>query len=264
MFGAIVGDIVGSIYEWDNLKSKRFPFFSKKGYFTDDTVFTLAVAKTLMESAEQGTSLIGNVKRNFQTLGRQYPYAGWGSHQMKWIFSEDPKPYRSLGNGAGMRISPVAYVGQTLQDVIDLSDILTSVTHNHPEGIKGARAIAASTYLARTTKSKDRIRKFIVDQLGYDLSFTMDGIRPFYRYDVTAPGSTPQAIQAFLESESFEDAIRNAISIGGDSDTIAAMTGAIAGAYYGIPETIVKKARTYLPDDLLAILDAFTSMYLDR
>ena len=261
MIGAMIGDIVGSIYEWNNLKSKSFPLFNDTCFFTDDTVFTCAVAQTLLESAKEQTSLSGNVVKNFQTLGRRYPYAGWGHHQMKWIFSDNPKPYRSLGNGAGMRISPVAYAGQSLQDVIDLSDILTGVTHNHKEGIKAARAIAASTYLARTTKSKDKIRTFVVDHLGYDLSFTLDGIRPFYRFDVTAPGSTPQAIQAFLESTDFEDAIRNAISIGGDSDTIAAMTGAIAEAYYGVPPALEAKALSYLTEDLKAIYHEFNAFF---
>jgi type I restriction enzyme M protein len=198
-----------------------------------------------------------------QRLGRKYPYAGWGDHQLRWIFSDKPIAYNSLGNGAGMRVSSVAYVGTTLDEVMQLSDLVTSVTHNHPQGLKAARAIAGATFLALMTRNKDKISRFIVDHIGYDMAFTLDAIRPHYRYDVTAPGSTPQAIQAFLESTSFEDAIRNAISIGGDSDTIAAMTGAIAGAYYGVSKELERQALTYLSNDLKTVYQSFKKAFID-
>ncbi len=261
MIGAIIGDIVGSIYEWDNRKSKDFSFFQKKMFFTDDSVFTFAIAEALLQTHGGEEGLQAKTVEIMQHLGRKYPYAGWGNHQLRWIFSENPTPYNSLGNGAGMRVSPVAYVGKTLDEVMRLSDLVTSVTHNHPEGLKAARAIAGATFLALMTRNKDKIRTFITERIGYDLSFSIDEIRPYYRYDVTAPGSTPQAIQAFIESTSFEDAIRNAISIGGDSDTIAAMSGAIAGAFYGIDDRLCKQAVTYLSNDLKTIYLTFNQHF---
>ncbi len=262
MIGAIIGDIVGSNYEWDNIKKKTFRFFQKKMFFTDDSIFTLAIAEALVQTDGKLDGLQAQTVQIMQALGRKYPYAGWGNHQMRWIFSDNPIPYNSLGNGAGMRIAAVAYVGHTLEEVLTLSDAVTSVTHNHPEGIKAARAIAGATYLALMTRDKAKIKFFITDTIGYPLQETLDEIRPYYRYDVTAPGSTPQAIQAFLESTSFEDAIRNAISIGGDSDTIAAMTGAIAGAYYGVETGMIEKALTYLTPELINLYERFFERFI--
>lgn len=263
MIGAIIGDIVGSIYEWSNHKNKVFELFQSTMFFTDDSVFTLGIADALLKNQGKEEGLQSITVETMQRLGRKYPYAGWGDHQLRWIFSENPIPYNSLGNGSGMRVSAVAYVGQTLDEVIRLSDLVTTVTHNHPEGMKAARAIAGATFLALMTRNKEKIKTFITHHIGYDMSFTLDEIRPVYRYDVTAPGSTPQAIQAFLESTSFEDAIRNAISIGGDSDTIAAMTGAIAGAYYGVDDALIHHAMDYLTEDLKSIYLSFKKAFID-
>ncbi|MFZ9197699.1 MAG: ADP-ribosylglycohydrolase family protein [Bacilli bacterium] len=260
MIGAIVGDIVGSIYEWDNKKSKEFKFLTKENFFTDDTVMTLAIAKALLhldKDLKSWQKLLINEMRN---IGLKHPASGYGRGFMLWLLSKNPKPYHSYGNGAGMRISPVAYVGYTLDEVTFLSRIVTEVTHDHPEGIKAAEAIAVATFMARKKFTKIQIKKHL-QKYYYPLNFTLHEIRPTYSFDETAQGSTPQAIVAFLESNDFEDAIRNAISIGGDSDTIAAMTGAIAGAFYGIPKPIEEKTLSYLTKDLLDIVVAFKQKY---
>jgi type I restriction enzyme M protein len=260
MIGTIVGDVVGSIYEWDNIKTKKFPFLTSKNFFTDDTVMTVAIAKALLSLNKNLKSWQQHLIKEMQTIGLKYPTSGYGEHFMMWLISKKPKPYNSFGNGAGMRISPVAYVAKSVKEVKFLSHLITEVTHNHPEGIKAAEAIAVATYLAKTKHSKKEIKDYVQKHY-YPLDFTLDHIRPTYRFDVTAQGSTPQAIVAFLESDSFEDAIRNAISIGGDSDTIAAMTGAIAEAFYGIPKAIEKKTLSYLTDDLKEIVTLFNQKY---
>ncbi len=260
MIGAIVGDIVGSVYEWDNLKKKTFKLFKTKSFFTDDTVMTLAIAHALLNLNQDLKSWQQDLIHDMQTIGLMYPNSGYGQHFMMWLLSKKPMPYNSYGNGAGMRIAPVAYVGKTIEEVKFLSQIVTEVTHNHPEGIKAAEAIAVATFMAKQKESKLTIKKYLQKHY-YPLNFTLDEIRPTYAYDVTAQGSTPQAIVAFLESDSFEDAIRNAISIGGDSDTIAAMTGSIAEAFYGIPKEIETKALSYLTPDLKKIVKRFYQKY---
>ena len=256
MIGAIVGDIVGSVYEWNNIKTKDFPLFSPECFFTDDTVMTLATAEGLMNGASK-EAFIKAMKR----YGRLYPYAGYGGRFGNWLFSDDTSPYNSWGNGSAMRVSPVAWAFSTLSEVERYAEISAAVTHNHPEGIKGARATAAAIFLARTGASKEETKAYIEKQYRYDLDRTLDEIRPHYRFDESCQGTVPEAIIAFLESVSFEDALRNAVSLGGDSDTLAAITGSIAEAAYGVSEDIKEKAMSILDDFLLNTCMRFLERY---
>ena len=256
MFGAIVGDIIGSIYEWNNIKTKDFPLFRRESRYTDDTVMTCAVAEGIMNGGTRD-DFIDALKK----YGRMYPHAGYGGRFKKWLFSEDREPYYSYGNGAAMRVSPCGFAAKTLEEAVAMADAVTKVTHNHPEGMKGAAATAAAIFLARSGKTREEIREYIVRNY-YPLNFTLDEIRPTYTFDVSCQGSVPQALEAFLESVSFEDAIRNAISIGGDSDTIAAITGGVSEAYYGVPEEIRDMALSYLDDTQTEILIAFSERYM--
>lgn len=260
MLGAIIGDIVGSRFEWDNIKSKEFTFFDPVCRPTDDSVMTLAVARAVLACDGDYSSLSDQAVIYMQELGRRYPDAGYGGRFGRWLCSTNPKPYNSFGNGSAMRISPCAYAADTMEDVIALAKTVTEVTHNHPEGIKGAEATTAAIFMALHGSSKKEIRT-TVEKNYYKLDFTLDQIRPTYKFDVTCQGSVPQAIVAFLESTGFEDAIRNAISIGGDSDTIAAITGSIAEAYYGIPENIRGRAIQYLDKVHIDILNNFEAKY---
>ena len=260
MLGAIIGDIVGSRYEWKNNKSKEFELFSYRCSVTDDSIMSLAIAKAIVASKGQFAHLGKLAIKYMQEVGKRYPNCGYGGHFYQWLFSQSPQPYNSWGNGAAMRVSACGFAGSDLQEVIMLSRVVTEVSHNHPEGLKGAEATAVAIYLARTGSSILEIRDYI-DKHYYPMNFTLDGIRDTYRFDVSCQGSVPQAIMAFLESTSFEDAIRNAISIGGDSDTIAAICGGIAEAYYGIPTEIRKHALTFLDQRLLSILNEFESIY---
>ena len=260
MLGAIVGDVVGSRFEWNNIKTKEFDFLTYKCFFTDDTVMTLAVAKSLLDCNDNYNSLRETVIKNFKLLGRQYPKCGFGGMFHNWIFSENVQPYNSFGNGAAMRVSACAYVAKTLEEAKFLSKIVTEVTHNHPEGIKGAEAVTVAIFMALNGSNILEIRDYINENY-YDLNFTLNKIRDSYSFNGTCQGTVPQAIMAFLESTSFEDAIRNAISIGGDSDTISAITGSIAEAYYGIPTEIRKHALTFLDENLLKILTDFENKY---
>jgi len=257
MLGAVIGDIVGSVYEFHNIKSKDFPLFGSRCRPTDDSIMTLAIAQALMKSRTDGYhSLRKNAVECMQELGRRYPNCGFGGMFRRWLGSHSPKPYQSFGNGAAMRVSPVAHVAKTLEECNDLSRMVTSVTHNHPEGIKGGQAAAAAVWMALHQRTKEEIREAMETDY-YRLDFTLDEIRPAYRFDVTCQGSVPQAIEAFLESTDFEDAIRCAVSIGGDSDTIAAITGAIAGAFYGIPPEIAEQAYSRLDTFQRSLLDQF-------
>ena len=270
MIGAIVGDIVGSRFEWHNRKSKRFTFLKGKDEschpcrFTDDTVMTLAVAAAIMKWRESGDSsyamLFEEAIKSMQDFGRRYPRAGYGGAFRHWLCDDDPRPYNSWGNGAAMRVSACGWAGRTLDEVKAISRAVTEVTHNHPEGIKGAEATSVATFLARMGKSKDEIRAVVVRDY-YPLDFTLDEIRLTYEFDVSCQGSVPQALEAFFESTSFEDAIRNAISIGGDSDTIGAICGAVAGAFYGVPDDIRAKTETFLDAYLLKTLHDFELMF---
>lgn len=270
MLGAIIGDIVGSRFEFNNHRSKEFELFTTDCAVTDDTVMTLAVAKAIIETelqthlfTDQNTVdrdclgvLSALTMQYMQELGRRYPNVSYGGKFSDWLFSNEPQPYHSFGNGAAMRVSPAGFIARNLTEVASLSAAVTSVTHNHPEGLKGAEATAVAIFLAREGATKDEIRKTIEEKY-YPLDFSIDEIRPGFRFDETCQGTVPQAIQAFLESDSFEDSIRIAISLGGDSDTIAAITGAIAQAYYGIPDDIHNKALSFLNDDLRAIFNAW-------
>lgn len=304
MMGAIIGDIVGSRFEWHNIKTKDFDLFHEDCCFTDDTVATIAVAKGITNSFVKFSKIsdsdrpkyyfqdnyfiidyIGRtVKASLQEIGREYLFCGWGGKFLQeWLLSDDPKPYNSWGNGAAMRISSVAWVAHScdrfrlmkylginrlhpvyfprgLDNCIRMSKAVTEITHNHPEGIKGAEALAVCTYLALNGKSKNFIREYVNEHY-YRLDFTLDEIRPSFSFDVSCQGTVPPAIVAFLESNSFEDAIRNAVSIGGDSDTLAACTGAIAEAFYGIPNQIRETAASYLDDRLLDYLTLFEKAF---
>ena len=260
MLGAIIGDIVGSVYEFNNIKTKEFEFFNKYGRFTDDTVMSLAVCDALLRCSEDRSALADATVACMQLFGRAYPKAGYGGHFREWLTDADPKPYRSWGNGSAMRVSGCAWAADSLEEALELAKITASVTHDHPEGIKGAQAAAAAVYLARTGSSKAEIRDHIEKNF-YTLDFTLDDIREDYRFDVSCQGSVPQAIEAFLESVTFEDAIRNAVSIGGDSDTVAAITGSIAEAFYGIPEDLRRCALTYLDGPLTHVLNSFEAKY---
>lgn len=252
MIGAIIGDIVGSVYEWNNIKTKDFSLFNSECFFTDDTVMTLAIAEGLMNGAG-AEDFIAAMKK----YGRLYPDSGYGGCFGSWLFSDDTNPYNSWGNGSAMRVSPVAWSFDTLSEVEHYAEVSAAVTHNHPEGIKGAQATAASIFLARKRKSKDDIKAYIETKYSYDLSRTLDEIRLDYRFNESCQETVPQAITAFLESVNFEDAIRNAISLGGDSDTLAAITGSIAEAAYNIPEEIKDKALTILDERLINVYKKF-------
>lgn len=267
MIGAIIGDIVGSRFEFNNHRSKDFDLFTRDCFPTDDSIMTLAVAKAIMEtrkrmepSADDGCQeeyhrvLRDMAIKYMQKIGRRYPDCGYGRMFASWVFSVNPKPYNSFGNGAAMRISPAGFAARTESEAISLSKTITSVTHNHEEGIKGAEAVVVAIFMARQGYSKSAIRERIEKDY-YALDFTIDEIRPAYTFNETCQKTVPQAIACFLEADSFEDAVCTAISLGGDSDTIAAITGAIAEAYYGVPGDIRDKALSYLDADLLAIYE---------
>jgi len=262
MLGAIIGDIVGSRFEFRNNKSKEFELFNNKCTFTDDTVMTLAIAKAILHSKSDYSDLSSLSIKYMQEVGRNYPSCGYGGSFGLWVFSNNPKPYNSFGNGAAMRVSPVGFVAKSLDQAISLSKKVTEVTHNHPEGIKGAEATAVAIYLARNGYNINDIKNYI-DKHYYKMNFTLDEIRDTYKFNETCQDTVPQAIMAFLESTSFEDAIRNAISIGGDSDTIAAITGGIAEAYYGVPIEIRENALKYLDENLKSILLEFENNFSD-
>jgi len=261
MIGAIIGDIVGSIYEWDNYRAKDFPLFKHNCAFTDDTVMTMAIARAFVNLNHNFTNLEEEVVKTMQEYGRNYPFAGYGIAFNSWINNPNPIPYNSFGNGAAMRVSSVSYVGRTLEEVKTLAHRVTKVTHNHKEGLRGAEAVAVAIFLARSGQKIEDIKSYI-NRYYYKIDFSLEGIRPIYQFDETCQGSVPQAFECFFESYSFEDAIRNAVSIGGDSDTIAAITGSIAGAYYHIPDDLKEKALSYLDEKLLNDLHAFTDMYI--
>ena len=263
MYGAILGDIVGSPYEFDcnNYKAKDFPLFSRRSDFTDDTVMTLAVAKALLSSRGQDdTAIKAALVREMQQLGRAYPDRGYGTHFDGWLYEDAPQPYQSYGNGSAMRVSPAAWLAADMAETLHLARLTAQVTHNHPEGIKGAQATAAAVFLARTGCSRADIRAYVERVFGYDLGRTCDEIRPTYHHVESCQETVPQAITAFLESTGFEDALRTAVSLGGDSDTLAAITGSIAEAFYGVPENLKQECRQRLTPELAGILEKFESV----
>ena len=264
MIGAILGDIVGSIYEFDNIKTKDFELFDKECFFTDDSVMTIAIAEALMQYESINENNIEEFKEKLidvmHEIGIKYPDCGYGGHFLMWILRNKREPYNSFGNGSAMRVSSVGWYAKTLEETELIAKVTAEVSHNHPEGIKGAVTTAGAVFLARTGATIDEIKRYISKY--YTIDFTIDEIRPTYDYDITCQGTVPQAMQAFFESTSFEDAIRNAISIGGDSDTLAAITGAVAEAYHGIPDDLKGTALSYLDDRLLNITERFEEKYM--
>jgi len=249
MLGAMIGDIAGSRFEFNNLKSKEFDLFTKSCFATDDSIMTLAIAKAILACENNWDSLGKNAVKYMQLIGRKYPDCGYGDLFKNWIFDDEPKPYDSYGNGAAMRVSPCGFIAQTEEEARLLSKKVTEVTHNNPEGLKGAEAVTIAIFMARNGATRDEIKERIEKDY-YQLDFTLDSIREYYQFNETCQETIPQAIKAFIESISFEDAIRNAISIGGDSDTLAAITGSLAEAYYGIPIDLKHKAFTFLNKEL--------------
>ncbi len=260
MIGALIGDISGSRYERFNHKSKEFALFDKKCRPTDDSVMSLAIAKAILECDENYEGLSQKAVESMQELGRIYKNAGYGGSFIQWIMSEDPQPYNSFGNGSAMRVGPCGYAAKSIEEAKELSAKVTKVSHDHPEGMKGAEAVAIAIYLAKCGKQKEEIKTYIIENY-YKIDFSIDQIRGVYKFDVSCQGSVPVALEAFFESIDFEDAIRNAISVGGDSDTIAAITGAIAEAYYGIPEGIIGSVIDYLDSREMEILYYFEKKY---
>lgn len=259
MIGAIIGDIVGSKYEYSNFKSKDFKWFDEGTRFTDDTIMTIAVAKAILDSKPDYSDLSEKAIYWMQYFGRKYP-SDYGVNFITWLHEENPKPYNSYGNGAAMRVSAAGWFANSIEQAVDLAKKVTAVSHNHPEGIRGAVAVSTIIFLCRKGASKGEIKEFVTKKLKYNLDFTLDQIRPKYKFDESCQGTVPVAIVAFLESTNFIDCIQNAISVGGDADTLTAIAGSIAEAYYlfpGINEQIVKKAESYLPKDLLDILYEF-------
>ncbi len=248
MFGALIGDLVGSVYEWNNYKAKDFqPLIHPRAFLTDDSVLTVAVADAFLN----GRGLV----ECFKDWGGRYPNSDWGGRFAQWLFSDQTEPYGSFGNGAAMRVSPVALLADSLDEVLELARQSAVVTHNHPEGIKGAQATAMAIYYARLRFDPEDIRSLVADFSGYDLSRSVDDIRPGYRFDVTCQGSVPEALICALEATSFEDALRNTISIGGDSDTLAAIAGPVAEARFGIPQVIGLEAWSRVPTDMRSVIE---------
>lgn len=266
MIGAILGDIVGSVYEFNNIKTKDFKLFDKECFFTDDSVMSIAVSEALMQFDNICENNVESFKESLVTLmheiGIKYPDCGYGGHFMMWILLGKRKPYNSFGNGSAMRVSSVGWYAKSLEEAEFIAKATAEVTHNHPEGIKGAVATAGAVFLARKGASMEEVKEYVSKY--YKIDFTIDEIRSYYDFDVTCRGTVPQAMQAFFESESFEDAIRNAISIGGDSDTLAAITGAVAEAYYGIPDELRKTALSYLDERLSDITARFEERFLTK
>jgi len=254
MIGAIAGDIIGSVYEHRQIKTKDFPLFDARCTFTDDTVLTVAIADAILS----GKPYIDSVRR----IGRRYPDVGYGGSFIGWLYSPDARPYNSWGNGSAMRVSPIGFALTTEDEVLDQARATAEITHNHPEGVKGAQATALAVFLARTGADKESIRSRIASQFEYDLDRTVDDIRQSYAFDISCQGTVPEAIIAFLDSDSYEDAVRNAVSLGGDSDTLACITGGIAEALYGgVPDGIRTKVKELLTPDLWSVTQAFCAKY---
>lgn len=254
IIGAVIGDVIGSVFEWNNIKTTDFDLFNPNCDFTDDTVLTIAVADCILNKKDFANTI--------WLYGRKYSRRGYGGIFSNWLQEDHLKPYGSFGNGSAMRASPVGFAFNDIDIILEVAKQSAEVTHNHPEGIKGAQATASAIFLARKGKSKQEIKEYISQAFNYKLNFTLDEIRPTYKFDVTCQGSVPQAIIAFIESSDFENAIRLAISIGGDSDTIACITGGIASAYYNqIPTKIIDFVLNKLPSEFIEIMNKFDEKY---
>ena len=260
MYGAILGDIIGSPFEFDRgNKTKDFRLFSPGCNFTDDSVMTIAVAEALIEVGPNASKkeIEETLIMHIRDWGRRYPNAGYGCRFRHWLKEKEPKPYNSYGNGSAMRVSSVGWLYSTLEKTREVAIYTAEITHNHPEGIKGAEAIASCIFLGRTGARKKNIKKYIEKEFGYNLNRTLEQIRPEFHMDESCQGTVPEAIIAFLESTDFEDAIRNAVSLGGDTDTLAAITGSIAEAYYGIPSSLKIECRNRVDKDILDVMNSF-------
>jgi ADP-ribosylglycohydrolase len=255
MIGALAGDIIGSVYEGHPIKTKEFSLFHPTCRFTDDSVLTIAVAQAILTD--------GDYRRRVWEIGRRHPNAGYGGTFIRWLHSSEPEPYNSWGNGSAMRVSPVGWAFDTIDTVLHEASRSAEISHNHPEGIKGAQAAALAVFLARTTRDKALIKREVATRFGYDLERSIDHIRPLYTFDVSCQGTVPEAVIAFLEADTYEDAVRNAISLGGDSDTLACITGAIAEAYFGpVAQPILTKVNQCLTADLWSITEQFCRKYV--
>lgn len=263
MYGAILGDIIGSPFEFDRGdKTKDFKLFSRRSHFTDDSVMTLAVCEALLKVGQDATvkEIEETVISSMQSWGRRYPHEGYGGYFRRWLTARHPEPYNSFGNGSAMRVSAAGWLYDSLEKTRVVAKATANVTHNHPEGIKGAEATASAICMARNGSSKEEIKKYIENEFHYDLNRTLDEIRPSFHMDETCQKTVPEAIIAFLEARDFEDAIRNAVSLGGDTDTLGAITGSIAEAYFGISETLISECRNRINKDMRDVVDAFYSL----
>ena len=262
MYGAILGDMIGSPYEFDKgNKSKDFEMFEGDAGFTDDTVMTIAVAEALTATLGEDDDFIkDSIVYSMKRWGKKYPDAGYGLRFIDWLASTDPKPYDSYGNGSAMRVSSAGWLYDTLEETLHAAKLTSEVTHNHPEGIKGAQATAAAIFMARTGSSKEDIKNYIVSEFGYDLSRTCDEIRPAYKHVESCQETVPEAITAFLEGESFEDVIRTAVSLGGDCDTLTCIAGSIAEAFYGVPEDLLDECILRVPAEMYEVIQSFDEL----
>ena len=263
MYGAILGDIIGSPFEFDRGdKTKDFKLFSRRSHFTDDSVMTLAVCEALLKVGQDATvkEIEDAVITSMQSWGRRYPHEGYGGYFRCWLTARHPEPYNSFGNGSAMRVSAAGWLYDSLEKTRVVAKATANVTHNHPEGIKGAEATASAIFMTRNGSSKEEIKKYIENEFHYDLNRTLDEIRPSFHMDETCQKTVPEAIIAFLEARDFEDAIRNAVSLGGDTDTLGAITGSIAEAYFGISETLISECRNRINKDMRDIVDTFYSL----
>ncbi len=260
MLGAIAGDIIGSRFERHNIKSADFPLFTDQSHFTDDSVMTMAIAHALLGCGAEPVTAGSCAVQSMQKFGRTWPHAGYGGRFQQWLFSDDPQPYRSYGNGAAMRVSPCAWAADSLEKALELARSVTRVTHDHQESIRAAEAVTSAIWLARHGADSNEIGSYL-RQRYYPLDFTLDDIRLSYRFDVSCQGSVPHALEAFLEADSFESAVRLAVSIGGDSDTIAAIAGSVAEAAFGIPNAIREEVLDRLERRQIRLLDEFQRVF---
>lgn len=259
MYGAILGDMIGAPYEFDRGgKTKDFPLFTEDSQFTDDTVMTIAVAEALLDTLGQpDEAVLAALVQHMQAWGRRYPDAGYGARFIHWLYAADPRPYGSFGNGSAMRASAAGWLFDDIDTVRHMARLTAQVSHDHPEGLKGAEATAGAIYLARTGSGKAEIREFVEREFHYDLSRSCDEIRPAYRHVESCQKTVPEAVTAFLEGESFEDVIRTAVSLGGDCDTLTCIAGSIAEAFYGVPEVLIEACRQRLDAQILEVVDRF-------
>lgn len=260
MFGAIIGDVAGSRFEFDRGPwIKTFEFLTPGCEWTDDSCMTIAIGEALLEAGRDADAetIKAECIKSMKKWGRKYPYAGYGARFINWVLTDDPKPYNSWGNGSAMRVSAAGLIYDSIERTREVARLTAEVTHNHPEGIKGAECTAAVMFLARTGKTKEEIRTYVESDFNYDLSLSVDELRPLHKHDESCMDALPKALISFFEGESYEDVVRNAVSLGGDTDTIATIAGAMAGAFYGVPEELKTRVRGYLEDDMLEILDRF-------